>query len=226
MPRVTLTFDNGPTPGVTERVLEELDRRGLKATFFVIGRKLRAPGAAAAMRQAQAAGHWIGNHTLTHSVPFGEQPTAEFAAEEIDDTEALIGDCARAERLFRPYGREGRVGPHLFSRAAVSHLLAKRYETVLWNAVPGDWRDPDGWLDVCLAQVAAQPWSVVVLHDIANGCLPRLSALLDRLTENGTEIVQEFPNEIILMRNGILTNLTDSLVPGGIEGLCSLPNSA
>jgi len=206
--------------------VEELDRRGLTATFFVIGRKLREPAAAALMRQAQAAGHWIGNHTLTHSVPFGEQPTAAFAAEEIDETEALIGDCARAEKLFRPYGREGRIGPHLFSRASVSHLLAKRYEVVLWNAVPGDWRDPDGWLDVCLAQVAAQPWSVVVLHDIANGCLTHLPTLLDRLTDNGTNFTQAFPNEAILMRNGIVTNLHDSLVSGGIERLCSQPTSA
>jgi len=226
MPIVTLTFDNGPTPGVTERVLEELDRRGLKATFFVIGHKLRTPEAASLMRQAKAAGHWVGNHTLTHSIPFGEQPSAAFAAEEIDQTEALIGDCARPEKLFRPYGREGRIGPHLFSRASVSHLLAQRYEAVLWNAVPGDWRDPDGWLDVCLAQVAAQPWSVVVLHDIANGCLPHLPDLLDRLADNGTRFVQDFPSEIILMRNGKIANLTDSLVTGDIRGLCSRAASA
>ena len=44
MPRLTLTFDNGPTPGVTEQVLATLAERGLRATFFVVGEKLKQPG--------------------------------------------------------------------------------------------------------------------------------------------------------------------------------------
>ena len=61
MKQVTLTFDNGPVPGITDRVLDILDRTGLKTTFFVIGRNLLDPGAAALIREAQLAGHWIGN---------------------------------------------------------------------------------------------------------------------------------------------------------------------
>ncbi len=51
--QVTLTFDNGPVPGITDRVLDILDRTGLKTTFFVIGRNLLNPDAAALMRKAQ-----------------------------------------------------------------------------------------------------------------------------------------------------------------------------
>jgi hypothetical protein len=69
--QVTLTFDNGPVPGITDRVLNILDRTGLKTTFFVIGGNLLDPDAAALMREAHLAGHWIGNHTLTHSVALG-----------------------------------------------------------------------------------------------------------------------------------------------------------
>ena len=224
--RITLSFDNGPTPGITEGVLECLDRHRLRATFFVIGQKLRVPGAMDLMRQAHAAGHWIGNHTLTHSTPFGEMPTEEFARSEIDETEALIGHCACPQKLFRPYGREGRIGPHLFSRASVSHLLANRYRTVLWNAVPGDWRDPHGWLDTCLAQVAARDWSLVVLHDIPTGCLPHLPALLDRLTADDVCFEQEFPPETILTNEGLIARLDDGLVTGGIAGLSSPMGSA
>jgi peptidoglycan/xylan/chitin deacetylase (PgdA/CDA1 family) len=54
--RVTLTFDNGPTFGVTDRVLQILDRAGIHATFFVIGGKLADSSAAALMRKAYAAG--------------------------------------------------------------------------------------------------------------------------------------------------------------------------
>jgi peptidoglycan/xylan/chitin deacetylase (PgdA/CDA1 family) len=212
MNRVTLTFDNGPTPGITEHVLEILDRAGLHSTFFVIGRKLEVPGAIALMQQAHAAGHWIGNHTLTHSVAFGDRPDAAYAAEELEQTQALLGDCARPEKLFRPYGNSGQIGPHLFSPAAVGHLLAGHYTTILWNCVPGDWKDPDGWLQTCLAQIAAEPntpetWPVIVLHDIANGCLGHLPELLARLGDHGMQFEQRFPKSTILTRDGALANL-------------------
>jgi peptidoglycan/xylan/chitin deacetylase (PgdA/CDA1 family) len=207
MRQVTLTFDNGPTKGVTEEVLDILARQGLRSTFFVVGRKLVEPGAADLMHAAHAAEHWIGNHTLTHSIPFGELPTAEFAATEIGGTEALIGTCARPEKLFRPYGRQGAVGPHVFSRAAVGYLLEHRYRAVLWNSVPGDWKDADGWVDRCLAQVQAQDWSVVVLHDIANACLPRLPELLSRLRDIGVVFEQDFPDSVVLTQGGRIVSL-------------------
>src|ERR1700679_2599515 len=107
MKRVTLSFDNGPTPGVTERLLDILDRAGIRTTFFVIGRKLEDPLALALMRQAHAAGHWIGNHTLTHSIALGERPDAAYAATEIGGTQARIGALAHPAKLFRPYGKSG-----------------------------------------------------------------------------------------------------------------------
>ena len=82
--RVTLTFDNGPTPGVTERVLDILGEAGVLATFFVIGRKLDAPAAFTLMKQAHAAGHWIGNHTLSHTVALGDRLEPAYAVNEID----------------------------------------------------------------------------------------------------------------------------------------------
>ena len=94
--RVTLTFDNGPTPGITERVLEILERQGIRSTFFVIGRNLAAPEAASLARQAHAAGHWIGNHTFSHSVALGDRPEADFAEHEIAD------DPARDRRIVSP----------------------------------------------------------------------------------------------------------------------------
>jgi peptidoglycan-N-acetylglucosamine deacetylase len=104
MNRVTLSFDNGPTPGITEGVLEVLARHGLFSTFFVIGQRLEAPRNAALLQAISAAGHWIGNHTWSHSVAFGDRPDAAYAREEIDRAQALIGEFADQEKLFRPYG--------------------------------------------------------------------------------------------------------------------------
>ena len=197
MKRVTLTFDNGPTPGVTERVLEHLDKAGLRCSFFVIGEKLTPAGLALAQRAHQA-GHWIGNHTLTHSVALGDRPDAEYAATEIGQTQARLGALARPEKLFRPYGKSGQLGPHLLSPAAVEYLHAGRFTTVSWTSVPGDWRNPQGWIEPALADVQAQDWSVVVLHDIANACLARLPEFLQRLAELPIQCEQAFPESVVL----------------------------
>jgi len=205
--RVTLTFDNGPTPGVTERVLEILERLRILSTFFVIGRNLDKPGAAGLMKQAHAAGHWIGNHTLSHTVALGDRPERDYAVSEIEGAQARIGPFARPEKLFRPYGNSGRLGPHLLSRAALEHLLAQNYRTITWNNVPGDWRDPDGWVERCIAQVSREPWSVVVLHDIEAGCLARLPELLRRLEDLGVTFEQDFPVSVTLTRGGRIVSL-------------------
>ncbi len=215
MKRVTLTFDNGPTPGVTERVLDHLDQAGLRCTFFVIGQKLVDPEAAALMRRAHDAGHWIGNHTLTHSVALGDRPDGAYARQEIGETQGRLGTLSRPEKLFRPYGNSGLIGPQLLSRAATEYLLAERYCALIWNSVPGDWKDPEGWVDRCLAQVSAQDWSVTVLHDIAQGCLPLLPELLRRLQDMGVVFEQNFPDSVILTRDGRIVNLDPAYIADG-----------
>lgn len=210
--RITLTFDNGPVPGVTERVLDILEQRRIRSTFFVIGRNLDNTAAAGLMRQAHAAGHWIGNHTLTHTVALGDRPERDYAVAEIDGAQARIGPLSHAEKLFRPYGNSGRLGPHLLSRAALDHLVAQSYRTITWNNVPGDWRDPDGWIESCIAVALDEPWSVVVLHDIEGGCLARLPELLDRLEDLGATFEQDFPDSVTLTRAGRIVNLPQGYV--------------
>ena len=210
--RVTLTFDNGPTPAITEQVLEILDREGIRSTFFVIGQKLRTPASVALARDAHAAGHWIGNHTFTHSVALGDRPDADYAAREIGDTQDRIGDLSHPDKLFRPYGNSGLVGRHLLSRVAISYLLTHQFRTIIWNSVPGDWKDPEGWVERCLAQIEAQDWSVVVLHDIERGCLQRLPELLQRLADVGVIYEQDYPEDVTLTRAGQIVSMQPSYI--------------
>jgi len=144
--RVTLTFDNGPWPGVTDEVLDTLARADLRATFFVVGNQLRAPGARDLAARAVSEGHWIGNHTLTHSVPFGATDDRTLPEREIERTQVLIGDLAHPDRWFRPYGQGGVIDRNLLSDAAVDHLVNGGYSVVLWTSVPRDWEDVDGWV--------------------------------------------------------------------------------
>jgi peptidoglycan/xylan/chitin deacetylase (PgdA/CDA1 family) len=210
--RVTLTFDNGPTPAITEQVLEILDREGIRSTFFVIGQKLRTPAAVSLTRDAHSAGHWIGNHTFTHSVALGDRPDADYAAREIGDTQDRIGDLSHPDKLFRPYGNSGLVGRHLLSRAAISYLLTHQFRTIIWNSVPGDWKDPEGWVERCIAQIEAQDWSVVVLHDIERGCLQRLPELLQRLADVGVIYEQDYPEDVTLTRAGQIVSMQPSYI--------------
>lgn len=190
--RVTLTFDNGPTPHVTRAVLDLLDEYGVRAWFFVVGEKLAANRSLA--EEAQARGHAIGNHTFTHSIPLGERAGGE-AVDEIVRTEAIISDLACRPRVFRPFGRGGTVGPHLFGPAAEQHLRDHGYTVAMWNNVPGDWID-DGWVERALDTIADQAWSVVVLHDIEGACLERLPTLLDSLRSRHVEFTQDLPDEL------------------------------
>jgi peptidoglycan/xylan/chitin deacetylase (PgdA/CDA1 family) len=210
--RVTLTFDNGPTPAITDRVLEILDREGIYSTFFVIGRNLVQPAATSLAREAHAAGHWIGNHTFSHSVALGDRPDPDYAAYEIGNAQRCIADLSHPDKLFRPYGNSGLIGPHLLSPAAVAYLLANGFRTILWNSVPGDWKDAAGWVERCVAQVLENDWSVVVLHDIEDGCLSRLSELLLRLNDLGVTYEQDYPQSVVLTRAGKIVNMSPEYV--------------
>ncbi|HEV2522227.1 MAG TPA: polysaccharide deacetylase family protein [Candidatus Acidoferrales bacterium] len=202
MQRVTLTFDNGPTPGVTELVLDILAARKIRATFFTLGKNLMSPGGFALASRAHSEGQWIGNHSFAHSVPLGENPDAEYARREIEETQRLIGGLAHPDKFFRPMGGGGRIGPHLLSRAALEILQSGKYTCVLWSSVPGDWRDQDGWVDRCISAIARRDWTVIVLHDVENACLPRLSEFLDRLESSNVEFRQDFPNDVVIMKRG------------------------
>ena len=212
MARLTLTFDNGPTPGVTERVLATLAERALPATFFAVGDKLKVPGALALAAQAKAAGHWIGNHTMTHTTPLGRRTEPDHPQREIAAADALLGELAEPERLFRPNAGGGVLGPHVLSRAAVEHFRRHRHTVVLWNCVPRDWEEPDGWAARALADIGRQDWTLLVLHDLPTGAMDRLPGFLDEVRARGVNVVQDFPADCVPIRRGEITGALDGLV--------------
>jgi peptidoglycan-N-acetylglucosamine deacetylase len=202
---LTLSFDNGPTPEVTASVLDTLRERALHATFFVIGRHADAPGGAALLARAHDEGHWIGNHTWTHSVPLGQRHEPDLPEQEIERTQRLIGARAHPHRWFRPFGGGGHLDDRLLNPAVLRHLAAGRYSCVLWNAVPRDWADPDGWVEVALAQCAERDWTLMVLHDLPTGAMRHLPRFLDAVLARGGRIRQEFPPDCVPMLDGRAT---------------------
>jgi peptidoglycan/xylan/chitin deacetylase (PgdA/CDA1 family) len=209
---LTLTFDNGPDPEVTPRVLDILGERGLKSTFFVIGEKLADPARRKLAERAHDEGHWIGNHTFTHSVPLGEQRDPETAQNEIGRTQALIGDLAHPARWFRPFGGGGNLDARLLKPSVIDHLVNHHHSCVLWNAIPRDWDDPDGWVDRALGQSRAQAWTLIVLHDLPTGAMNHLDRFLDSAATAGACFRQDFPPDCLPIREGKIVQPIDSFV--------------
>jgi peptidoglycan-N-acetylglucosamine deacetylase len=206
---VTLTFDNGPDPDTTPGVLAALAERDRRATFFVVGEKLAAARWCA--ERAHAEGHWIGNHTWTHRAPFGTLSDPATPAREIERTQALIGDLAHPDRLFRPVGGGGELGPHVLTPETVEVLAAGGYTCALWNAVPGDWRDPDGWVERALSQCRAAGRALLVLHDLPTGAMRHLPRFLDAAAAEGMRFTQSFPEACLPIVRGEIVRPLDAL---------------
>ncbi|HEX2256669.1 MAG TPA: polysaccharide deacetylase family protein [Afifellaceae bacterium] len=198
---LTLTFDNGPEPDVTPHVLDVLAARGIRATFFLIGRKLATQEGRRLAERAAAEGHWIGTHTWSHSVPLGLSG-ADAAEAEIGRTQEALGGLAHADRFFRPMGQGGHLDGRLLSPAAAKYLQQGGYTLVLWNALPRDWEDPDGWVARAIEQCRARPWSLMVLHDVPGGAMRHLERFLDAAGDMGGRFRQELPPDCMPILRG------------------------
>ncbi|HLK88148.1 MAG TPA: polysaccharide deacetylase family protein [Candidatus Binataceae bacterium] len=209
--KVTLSFDNGPEPEITDRVLDALRAAQVRSTFFLIGRKLADPARRARAERAYAEGHWIGNHSLTHGRPLGRREDRDGAEEEIGSAQRLLGPLAHPDKFFRPFGA-GALDSSLLNRRAVDYLCAGGFTCVLWTTVPRDWEDPLGWVERALNDCRTRPWSVVVLHDLPTGAMRQLDRFIARLRDARAEIVQEFPPECVPILRGRVNGPLDQYV--------------
>src|SRR5215831_8633919 len=122
------------------------------------------------VRGGASEGHWIGNHRYPHTAPLGELGAAE-AVREIEEAERVLQWVNQPHRLFRPYGRAGKIGKHLLHPATLELFQSGKFTCVLWNCVTGDWLDPGGWVNRALEHARSSQWSLIVLHDIASGAM-------------------------------------------------------
>lgn len=176
--RLLLTFDDGPHPEHTPRVLDALAAADVPALFFVVGR--RAEGQAGLLARTVAAGHRLGNHTFSHVRLTDLTPTE--IRDEIRRTHDLIEPyLPPGPPLFRlPYGATNRV--------VAETVAALGYRTIGWEVDSGDWlaaRQPDGWIEPTLIDVRKRTDSRLLLHDDRPGTAAHLPRFLARLRELG-----------------------------------------
>lgn len=181
VPRVLLTFDDGPNPYLTPAVLDRLRAHDARAVFFCIGKRVRQhPGL---VRRALAEGHTIGNHTDTHAAS-GWLEVAGYQQEIRRCQEAVAAATGQAPLLFRPP----------WGKTTPATLLAPRLlglRSVYWSVEPRDHGlKTEAEARACGAGLGetVRAGDIVLLHDDALHILTVLDELLPRLADRGFDL--------------------------------------
>lgn len=171
--RVALTFDDGPSPGVTDRVLTELQKRHLRATFFLIGAKVDASPQLA--RRIVDEGHDVANHTYTHPRLSGLSDSAvEQQLSRAQD--AILRATGVTPVWFRPpYGAFRREQGALAAKLGLG--------VAYWSVDPKDWSQPGSATITQRVLSASQAGSIILLHDLHPQTAEAVPAIFDGLIE-------------------------------------------
>jgi peptidoglycan/xylan/chitin deacetylase (PgdA/CDA1 family) len=187
---LALTFDDGPDPVYTPKLLDILREKGVKATFFVIGK--RADQYPEIVRRAWAEGHLVGNHTWSHYPLFCFLTPRRLRAEIERCTESVRRSCGFRPRLFRsPVGlRHPLLAPYLEDA---------RLEYVSWSFRTLDTFTANSSVLAQRILNKAASGDIILLHDRLPGgtdaMLEALPRVIDELRERGFEFVLAGPRE-------------------------------
>ncbi len=152
---VALTFDDGPEPGGTDRILESLAAGGARATFFVLLTRVRRHRTL--FEELVAAGHEVALHGVDHRA-LPDLPAAQVPRLIRDGRAELEDACGSAVRWYRPpYGRQTL---RTYRAVTGAGLLP-----VLWGPTTWDWRDVPQPERLVKAQQGVRPGSIVLAHD-------------------------------------------------------------
>ncbi len=177
---IAITFDDGPHPQNTPRLLDMLAKRNIKATFYVIGRSVDLhPGV---LRRTVAEGHEIGNHSHTHRLlsKLGDSEVRQ----EMQRCQDAIGRAAgvRPRTMRPPYG-----GLLQSQRQLIHDEFG--YPTILWSVDPLDWKRPGPSVVASRILSATTPGGIVLAHDLHSQTVDAMPATLDGLLRKGFKFV-------------------------------------
>lgn len=173
---VALTFDDGPHPSLTPRLLDILDKHGVKATFFVLGQNVRRyPDI---VRRAAASGHEIASHSDTH--PNLGRSSQEKIFRELDATEsAIINACGKKPKVMRPpYGS-------MTSAQRQSVYNKYGYHIILWNVDPLDWKKPGSSVVASRLANGCRPGGILLAHDIHASTIDAMDSAINQIKAKG-----------------------------------------
>lgn len=192
--RIALTFDDGPVPGVTDRVIQALTARGHQATFFLMGRKAELrPGLINSIIES---GCEVGNHFYTHAIP--KRLSYSQVKQQLDRTDRILHRSAGEPSWVRPPG--GRI-----SWPLLWHLQCRKVRSavILWSVfVPSENQKSAKEITDTLRADALTAGDIVLLHDDRTAIVDALPGILDLLDERGlhsvclTELLSPTPRSL------------------------------
>lgn len=174
---IALTFDDGPSGEITQSLLDVLQAREVKATFFVCA--YRVEQFPDALRRCVREGHEIGLHSCCHSCM--NHMTYDEAVEDLTCCMRSVFTCCGVRaRLFRPPGG-------LYSEALTDAARDTDLSVILWSVDPQDW-DPNNKKDIAQAVIdGASPGSVLLMHDLYPRTVRAVGQIIDELRNQGYE---------------------------------------
>ena len=189
-----LTFDDGPHRGTTEKLLDGLLERNVKATFFLVGQE--ASDYPELVRRMGQEGHQVGNHTWSHRRL--EELSQEEIVQEIGKTDALLCSLLGEDNYWvRP--------PYGLLRPGTEGLIP--VPMVKWSVDPRDWESRDTGKVIQAVEEAIRPNSIILLHDIYPTSVDAALALIDRLRGEGYEFLtvsELMDRNGVSVKNGVL----------------------
>jgi peptidoglycan-N-acetylglucosamine deacetylase len=176
---VALTFDDGPDPTYTPRILDVLDELGIRATFFMCG--LAAERHPQLVRDVAGEGHTIGGHTWHHVDVRGLSPATWEA--EVDRTHRLLEELTgRPIRYFRPPWCA-------YDTTTIDRLRARDLVPILFSASGRDWETTDPSAIADHVSDGLQPGAIVLLHDACGDLLtPGVDPPASTVTERAATV--------------------------------------
>lgn len=182
---LAITFDDGPDPEDTPKILDILAQYHVKATFFVIGSKAdRHPDL---VKREMEEGHEIANHTYTHHF-FNRRSTAEIIEKEITAAQQSVrAITGKQPKLFRPPGG-------MFNDAVLKYARKQGLQTIMWSwhQDTKDWSRPGVGFIVNKVLNNVRNGDIILLHDYVSGnsqTIQALEAILPVLSKRGYEFV-------------------------------------
>ncbi|MGA8749071.1 MAG: polysaccharide deacetylase family protein [Pseudolabrys sp.] len=188
---LVLTFDDGPWPGTTQKVLNALKSECVRATFFLLGRNVAAHPQVA--RRALADGHSVGHHSYSH--PLLDRMSVAKAEAEIDRGIAADELALYGERRTTPTTPFFRFPGFASNRAILDRMGARGVVVFGADVWASDWvrMTPEQELHLILARVERVGRGIVLFHDTKEQTAQMLPAFLHELKRRGYSVVHVVP---------------------------------
>lgn len=190
LPFIALTFDDGPHPVNTPRLLDILKERNVKATFYVVATNAKAHPEI--MRRIIAEGHEIGNHTVTHG-DLTKMSNDQVRKELRDSHTAIVSTTGVAPRTMRP--------PYGAITSSQKSWIRNEfgYPAILWSVDPEDWKRPGSSVVASRLVSGAKPGGILLVHDIHAPTIDAMPSAIDQLLAKGLQFVTV--TQLIAMEN-------------------------